>query len=85
MKLDKRRVVIYGVGETGVATKRTLDTDPNVNMSVVAFVDDDIRKKGKVVDNIKIYHTDELEKIIEFENIDDLIITPQKISSERKN
>ena len=85
MKLDKRRVVIYGVGETGVATKRTLDTDPSVNMSVVAFVDDDIRKKGKVVDNIKIYHTDELEKIIEFENIDDLIITPQRISSERKN
>ena len=85
MKLDKRRVVIYGVGETGVATKRTLDTDPSVNMSVVAFVDDDIRKKGKVVDNIKIYHTDELEKIIEFENIDDLIITPQRISPERKN
>ena len=85
MKLDKRRVVIYGVGETGVATKRTLDTDPSVNMSVVAFVDDDIRKKGKVVDNIKIYHTDDLEKIIEFENIDDLIITPQRISSERKN
>lgn len=85
MKLDKRRVVIYGVGETGVATKRTLDTDPSVNMSVVAFVDDDIRKKGKVVDNVKIYHTDELEKIIEFENIDDLIITPQRITSERKN
>ena len=85
MKLDKRRVVIYGVGEAGVATKRTLDTDPSVNMSVVAFVDDDIRKKGKVVDNVKIFHTDELEKIIEFENIDDLIITPQRMSSERKN
>jgi FlaA1/EpsC-like NDP-sugar epimerase len=85
MKLDKRRVVIYGVGETGVATKRTLDTDPSVNMSVVAFVDDDIRKKGKVVDNVKIFHTDDLAKIIELENIDDLIITPQRISSERKN
>ena len=85
MKLDKRRVVIYGVGETGVATKRTLDTDPSVNMSVVAFVDDDIRKKGKVVDNVKIYHTDELEKIIELENIDDLIFTSQNIYSARKN
>jgi len=85
MKLDKRRVVIYGVGETGVATKRTLDTDPSVNMSVVAFVDDDTRKTGKVVDNVKIYHTDDLEKIIELENIDDLILTPQRMSSERKN
>ncbi len=85
MKLDKRRVVIYGVGETGVATKRTLDTDPNVNMSVVAFVDDDPRKKGKVVDNVKIYHTDDLERIIELENINDLILTSHNITPERKN
>lgn len=85
MKLDKRRVVIYGVGETGVATKRTLDTDPSVNMSVIAFVDDDIRKQGKVIDNVKIYHTDELEKIIKLENIDDLIFTSQNIYSSRKN
>ena len=85
MKLDKRRVVIYGVGETGVATKRTLDSDPGVNMSVVAFVDDDTRKKGKVVDSVKIYHTDDLVRIIEEENIDDLILTTQNISQERKN
>ncbi|MEO5910573.1 MAG: nucleoside-diphosphate sugar epimerase/dehydratase [Pelobium sp.] len=85
MKLDKRSVIIYGVGETGVATKRTLDSDPNVNMKVVAFIDDDTRKTGKVVDNVKIYHTDELEKIIELEKIDDLIFTSQNISSDRKN
>jgi len=85
MKLDKRRVIIYGVGETGVATKRTLDADPNVNMSVVAFVDDDLRKRGKVVDSVKIYHTDDLARIIEEENIDDLILTTQNLSPERKN
>lgn len=85
MKLDKRRVIIYGVGETGVATKRTLDTDPSVNMSVIAFVDDDPRKQGKVVDSVKIYHTEELEKLIELEKIDDLIFTSQRMSSERKN
>jgi FlaA1/EpsC-like NDP-sugar epimerase len=85
MKLDKRRVIIYGVGETGVATKRTLDSDPNVNMSVVAFVDDDVRKRGKVVDSVKIYHTDDLARIIEEENIDDLILTTQNLSPERKN
>lgn len=85
MSLDKRKVVIYGVGETGVATKRTLDSDPNVNMKVVAFVDDDLRKKGKVVDNVKIYHTDELEKIIELEEVNDIILTSQNISPERKN
>lgn len=85
MKLDKRRVIIFGAGETGVATKRTLDTDPSVNMSVVAFVDDDPRKKGKIVDNVKIFHTNDLAKIIEIENIDDLIMSTHRISSEKKN
>ena len=85
MKLDKRNVVIYGVGETGVATKRTLDTDPSVNMQVVAFIDDDERKKGKVIDNVKIYHTSDLKRIIESENVNDLILTSSNISSERKN
>jgi FlaA1/EpsC-like NDP-sugar epimerase len=73
------------VGETGVTTKRTLDADPHVNMSVVAFVDDDLRKRGKVVDSVKIYHTDDLARIIEEENIDDLILTTQNLSPERKN
>ncbi len=85
LKLDKRRVIIYGVGETAVATKRSLDTDPSVNMSVVAFVDSDTRKKGKVIDSVKIYHTDDLEKIIKIEKIDDLILTPQRMSTECKN
>ncbi|WP_442794152.1 polysaccharide biosynthesis protein [Pelobium manganitolerans] len=85
LKLDKRRAIIYGVGETGVATKRSLDTDPSVNMSVVAFVDKDPRKKDKVVDNIKIYHADELANLIKAEKIDDLILTPNSISTEEKN
>ncbi|HEX7365764.1 MAG TPA: nucleoside-diphosphate sugar epimerase/dehydratase [Pelobium sp.] len=85
LKLDKRRVIIYGVGETGVATKRNLDSDPSVNMSVVAFVDGDPRKKGKVVDGVKIYHTDDLENLIKIEKIEDLILTPQFISTQRKN
>lgn len=85
MSLDRRRVIVFGAGETGVATKRTLDTDPSVNMSVVAFIDDDPRKKGKVVDNVKIFHTDDLRKIFETENIDDLILTTHRISAEKRN
>jgi FlaA1/EpsC-like NDP-sugar epimerase len=85
MNLDKRRVIIFGAGEIGVATKRTLDTDPSVNMSVVAFIDDDPRKRGKAVDNVKIYHTDDLERIIELEKIDDLILSTLRLSSEKKN
>jgi len=85
MNLDKRRVVIFGAGEIGVATKRTLDTDPSINMSVIAFIDDDPRKKGKAVDNVKIYHTDDLVRIIEMEKVNDLILSTLRLSSEKKN
>lgn len=85
MKLNKRRVVIYGAGEAGIATKRSLDTDPGVNMSVIAYVDDDVRKRGKAVDNVKIFHTDDLQRIIELEKIDDLILSVNRISPEKKN
>ncbi|MFD1629000.1 polysaccharide biosynthesis protein [Pseudopedobacter beijingensis] len=85
LSLDKKRVVIFGAGETGIATKRAFDTDPRVNMSVIAFVDNDYRKNGKVVDNVKIYHSDFLERIIKVEKIDSLIFTASKISSEEKN
>ncbi|MDF3078933.1 MAG: polysaccharide biosynthesis protein, partial [Sphingobacteriaceae bacterium] len=84
MKLDKRRVVIYGAGETGIALKRTLDHDPNVNMRVIAFVDDDDRKTGKVIDGVKIFHSNELKLLTAPDEINDLLIAAN-ITPERKN
>lgn len=85
LRLDKKRVVIFGAGETGIATKRTLDADPRINMNIVAFVDDDRRKSGKVIDNVRIYHIDDLARIIEIEKVDELVFTVHRISSEKKN
>ncbi|ADY53788.1 polysaccharide biosynthesis protein CapD [Pseudopedobacter saltans DSM 12145] len=85
LRLDKKRVVIFGAGETGIATKRALDTDPKINMSVVAFVDNDPRKSSKVVDNVKIYHADYLERILLEEKIDSLIFTAPGMKTEEKN
>jgi FlaA1/EpsC-like NDP-sugar epimerase len=85
LKIDRRKVIIYGAGDVGLAAKRTLDHDQKVNMNVVAFIDDDERKKGKVIDGIKIYHTSELDSILNEEKIDDLIIADQELLPDRKN
>ena len=85
LKIDKRRVIIYGAGDVGLAAKRTLDHDQKVNMNVVAFIDDDERKRGKVIDSVKIYHTAELKHLLALEKIDDLIIADQDLQPERKN
>jgi FlaA1/EpsC-like NDP-sugar epimerase len=84
-KMDRRRVIIYGAGEAGIAAKRTLDHDNKVNMLLTAFIDDDERKTGKAIDGIKIYHTREFLSLIKGEKIEDLIIASQNILPVRKN
>jgi len=84
-KVDKRRVIIYGAGEAGIAVKRTLDHDPKINMVLTAFIDDDERKLGKSIDGIKIYHTRDFSTLIEQQKIDNLIIASQNIPYEAKN
>ena len=85
LRIEKRRVIIYGAGEVGIAAKRTLDHDPKVNMMMVAFIDDDERKTGKVVDGIKIYHPSEIGNLIKDEKVDDLLIGSYNLLPDRKN
>lgn len=85
LKIDKRRVIIYGAGEVGIATKRTLDHDPKVNLTVIAFVDDDDRKTAKVVDGVKIYHPSELGNLIKDEKVDDLLFGTHNMLPEVRN
>ncbi len=84
-RIDKRRVIMYGAGEAGIAAKRTLDHDNKVNMLLTAFIDDDERKVGKAIDGIKIFHTREFLMLLKQEKIEDLIIASQNIPSDRKN
>ena len=84
-RMDRRQVVIYGAGEVGIAAKRTLDHDVKVNMSLVAFIDDDSRKVGKSIDGIKIYHTNDFKKLLDENKIDDLIIASTNIPPHQKN
>ena len=85
MKIDKRRVVVYGAGDVGIAAKRTLDHDSKVNMALVAFIDDDERKTGKAIEGVKIFHADNFRDIVISGRIDDLIIATDNLSPERKN
>ena len=84
LRIDKRRVIIYGAGEVGIAAKRTLDHDPKVNMMMVAFIDDDERKAGKVIDGVKIYHPSEIGNLLKDEKVDDLLIGSHNLLPERK-
>ncbi|TDQ09948.1 nucleoside-diphosphate sugar epimerase/dehydratase [Pedobacter metabolipauper] len=84
-KLNKIGIIIYGAGEAGVATKRTFDHDKQVNKTIFAFVDDDLRKVGKTIDGVKILYAGNLEALIKKHAIDELIFASYTIPVERKN
>lgn len=85
LKLDKKKVIVYGAGEAGLATKRTFDHDGSVHKNIFAFVDDDERKVGKTIDGVKILDAKSLEHLIEEHELDEIIFASYTIPPERKD
>lgn len=85
LNLDKMRVIIYGAGEAGIATKRTFDHDARINKNIIAFVDDDLRKVGKTIDGVRILDARELKSLIAKREVDELIFGSFSIPIEVKN
>jgi len=81
----KSNVVIFGAAEFGTVTKRTLDRDAGTKNNVVAFFDDNESKIGKNLENVTIYHIDNLEHFIAKYNVEKLIIAKRDIDPEIKN
>lgn len=82
---EKTLVIIYGAGESGIITKRTLDRDAAVKYKVVGFIDDDDKKKGRSLEGVFIYPTSKLKELAEAHAVETLIISIQNLPSGRKN
>ncbi len=81
----KTNVIIYGAGEAGVITKRTLDRDAGTKYKVLAFVDDQPKKWGKKLEGVTIYPAaKELEELLRDNKVGHLIIAIQNLPSDRK-
>lgn len=82
---DKTSIIIYGAGESGIITKRTLDRDKGTRYKVIAFVDDDPKKVGKKLEGVTIYNTStDLEKLLSENEVAHLVISIQNIPAQRK-
>lgn len=81
---EKKRVIVYGAGEMGLITKRTLDQDGIMAYKVVAFIDDDAKKSGKKLDGVNIHHTDKLGSLLESHEIGNVIIAMANADQDNK-
>ncbi len=81
----KTDVIIYGAGESGVITKRALDSDKGTRYKVMAFVDDNENKTGKTLEGIEIFNSrNDLDDLLRTHPEANLIISIQNISAKRK-
>ena len=77
---EKKDVVIYGAGELGFTTKRSIYQDISNKYNIIGFVDDDHKKVGKKIDNLTIYSFKDLKKLLERKSIAHVIIAIKDLS-----
>jgi FlaA1/EpsC-like NDP-sugar epimerase len=82
---QKTQVIIYGAGESGIITKRTLDRDAAVRYKVVGFIDDDERKKGRSLEGVFVYPANKLAELIKENDVESVIISIQNLAPDKKN
>ncbi len=84
-KMKKKSVVIFGAGDTGVATQRVLENDGQSNIQIVAFIDDDRKKGSKNLNGAPIMTFAAFKELANVQPIDELIIASYSLPTKRKN
>ncbi|PHQ55828.1 MAG: polysaccharide biosynthesis protein [Lutibacter sp.] len=81
---SKRKVLIYGAGESGLLTFDVLHDDIESNVKVIGFIDDNPDLTNKRIKNINVYAPAAIDaNFIEKKRITEIIISIQNIASTR--
>lgn len=85
-KKNRKQVIIYGAGASGVLTKNALIQETNTFYRIVAFADDNPGKVGKKVEGVKIYTPEHVlsQEFVEKTQADQLIISIQNIDADKQ-
>lgn len=84
-KGEYMNIIIFGAGESGIISKRTMDRDAANVYKIIAFIDDDEKKDGRKLEGIPIRHSDQLDELLNENKVDHLIISVQNLQPKRLN
>ena len=74
----KDSVLIYGAGDAGIKLSESINRSDKY--SLIAFLDDDKSKTKTIINSLKVYHSDEIEHIIQKFNIDIILLAIPSLS-----
>ncbi|HMS07932.1 MAG TPA: hypothetical protein PKE66_00430 [Pyrinomonadaceae bacterium] len=87
---EGRRALIYGAGDGGEMVLREFRNNADLQYIPVGFIDDDVRKHGKVISSLKVFDANgPLPDICKELNVDEIVISfrefePETMSSIRE-
>jgi UDP-GlcNAc:undecaprenyl-phosphate GlcNAc-1-phosphate transferase len=81
-----RRALIYGAGDAGELLLRELLNNRELQCKPVGFIDDDPKKRGKVIHGLPVFGGNGmLHRIITHQRIEQIVISSPSITDERIN
>lgn len=80
----KKNVIICGSDEYGMMAKHALDNAVDASYNILAFVDMNDKKAGKVLEGVKIYKTQALSYLLKRYNVDKVVIAKKLLAQDKK-
>lgn len=80
----KRNVIICGSDEYGMMAKHALDNAVDASYNIIAFIDMNDKKAGKVLEGVKIYKTAALSYLLKRNKVDKVVIAKKLLSQDKK-
>ncbi|MFQ3213268.1 MAG: FlaA1/EpsC-like NDP-sugar epimerase [Marivirga sp.] len=83
---NRKNILIFGAGQYGIIAKHVIDIDSNTRMKVCGFLEDDLKKVGKVINGVPIYDASyNLKAVLKKYAVTEVVIAIANLSVERKN
>ena len=80
----KKNVIICGSDEYGIMAKHAMDNVEDATYNILAFVDVNDRKAGKIIEGVKIYKMSSLPDLLKRNRVDKVVIAKKMISPDKK-
>ncbi len=80
----KKNVIICGSDEYGMMAKHALDNAVDASYNILAFVDMNDKKAGKVLEGVKIYKSQALSYLLKRYNVDKVVVAKKLLAQDKK-